>query len=184
MRSLALLLLLSPLGLKGGGSPARPASLRGFQIHAIYYTFRELWEDLKTTCTALEDSIAWEALQPQPSRLPSQNAVSRQASLKPAALLQRPMLTMLAEWARCVAQEGQPVLCPLQDSSELRHIGREDDWPFLMLSLLRFLVMMHLKGLNSKTDAESPFVTIVHLSGHRLRKHAWPSTERHMFASW
>ena len=35
------------------------------------------------------------------------------------------MLTMLAEWARCIAQRGRPVLCPLQDGSELRHIGHE-----------------------------------------------------------
>ena len=45
MRSLALLLLLFPLGLKGGGSPGRPASLRGFQMHASYFTFRALSVD-------------------------------------------------------------------------------------------------------------------------------------------
>ena len=47
MGSLALLLLLFPSGLKGGGSPARPASLRGFKIYASYFTFRSLWMDKK-----------------------------------------------------------------------------------------------------------------------------------------
>ena len=50
----------------------------------------------------------------------------------------------------------------------------------MMLSLLRPLVMVQV----SKPDMESPFITIMHLLGHRLRQHAWPSTERQIFASW
>ena len=56
----------------------------------------------------------------------------------------------------------------------------KDDWPFVMLSLLRFLVMMQA----SKPDAELPFVTIMHLLGQKLKKHTWPSTEGQICASW